>query len=222
MGSHPILERLGARPARMSAMISANGHEDRRSAIVNRQSSDRSAFTLIELMVVMALIGIMTAMILPEMKGTYEDAVLRSTSRELISACSLASSHAVSLNQAHRLRLDRNGGHYSIERRGLERGTGGRFIPARDVIGGEGDLDRRISIELHRTADDTIAAGEEEPSPALRKSPPSDRHEDSVVFYPDGTADATEIVLRDRDGFRLALRINAVTARVQIIELPRE
>ena len=30
------------------------------------------------------------------------------------------------------------------------------------------------------------------------------------------------IVLRDRDGFRLALRINPVTARVRIIELARE
>jgi type II secretion system protein H len=196
--------------------------ENRKSQIVNRKSSSLSAFTLIELMVVMALIGIMTAMILPEMKGTYEDAVLRSTSRELVSACSLASSHAVSLNQAHRLRLDRNGGHYSIERRGLERGSGGRFIPARDVIGGEGDLDRRITIELHKTADEAAATSEEEPSPALRRSAPLDRQEDGIVFYPDGTADATEIVLRDRDGFRLALRINPVTARVQIIELARE
>src|SRR5258708_4825192 len=37
------------------------------------------AFTLVELMVVMVLIAIMAAMIVPEMKGTYEDALLRSS-----------------------------------------------------------------------------------------------------------------------------------------------
>ena len=40
------------------------------------------AFTLIELMVVIVIIGIMTAMMIPEMKGTFQDALLRSTSRE--------------------------------------------------------------------------------------------------------------------------------------------
>ena len=83
-----------------------NGLENRKSQIANGKSPNLAAFTLIELMVVMVLIGIMTAMILPEMKGTYEDALLRSTSRELVSVCSLASSHAVSVNQAYRLRLD--------------------------------------------------------------------------------------------------------------------
>ena len=33
---------------------------------------------------------------------------------------------------------------------------------------------------------------------------------------------AGEILLRDRAGFRLALRINPTTARVRIIELERE
>jgi hypothetical protein len=43
-----------------------------------------------------------------------------------------------------------------------------------------------------------------------------------ILFNPDGTADAREIRLRDRDGFRLGLRINPVTARIHIVELPRE
>ncbi|MDB6077847.1 MAG: hypothetical protein JWO82_1594, partial [Akkermansiaceae bacterium] len=37
--------------------------------------------------------------------------------------------------------------------------------------------------------------------------------------YPDGTADAWEIHLRDRAGFQLALRINPITASVHIVEL---
>ena len=149
-----------ARTQRRLDGLLPNGLENRKSQIANRKSPNLAAFTLIELMVVMVLIGIMTAMILPEMKGTYEDALLRSTSRELVSVCSLASSHAVSVNQAHRLRLDLKTGHYSIERRVSNRGAKGRSVAAREVIGGEGELDTRISIEIHKT-DDVAPEGAE-------------------------------------------------------------
>ena len=202
--------------------LSPNSLANRQSPIANRQSRNLAAFTLMELMVVMVLIGIMTAMILPEMKGTYEDALLRSTSRELVSVCSLAASHAVSLNQAHRLLLDRKTGHYSIQRRASDRGPAGRFVSAREVSGGEGELDPRIAIEIHNSGDEATEAAEQEPSPVPGGSARLERRDDGVTFYPDGTADASEIVLQDRDGFRVALRINPVTARVRIIELARE
>jgi type II secretory pathway pseudopilin PulG len=177
---------------------------------------------LIELMVVIVLIGVMAAMILPEMRGTYEDALLRSTSRELISVCGLAASHAVSLNQAHQLLLDRKTGHYSIQRRASDRAPEGRFVSAREVPGGEGELDSRIVIEIHTSSDDRTEAAQQGSSSVPAGSARAEQRDDTITFYPDGTADASEIVLRDRDGFRLALRINPVTARVQIIELARE
>src|SRR5437868_15392409 len=74
------------------------------------------AFTLIEIMIVMLLIGILSAMILPEMKGTFGDALLRSSGRELINVFSLAYSRAVSLNQVHVVRLDQQSRKYSVER----------------------------------------------------------------------------------------------------------
>jgi hypothetical protein len=43
-----------------------------------------------------------------------------------------------------------------------------------------------------------------------------------IGFYPDGTADPAEIQLRDRQGFGLLLKISPVTARVRVLELPRE
>ena len=173
-------------------------------------------------MVVIVLIGVMAALILPEMKGTYEDALLRSTSRELVSVCGLAASHAVSVNQAHRLWFDRKTGHYSIERLVSDRGQDGRSVAAREVPGGEGELDSRIVIEIHASGDERTEAAQQESAPIPGRSTPAERRDDAITFYPDGTADASEIVLRDRDGFRLALRINPVTARVRIIELARE
>jgi prepilin-type N-terminal cleavage/methylation domain-containing protein len=202
--------------------LSPNSLDNRKSQIANRKLPNLSAFTLIELMVVMVLIGVMTAMILPEMKGTYEDALLRSTSRELVSVCSLASSHAVSVNQAHRLRLDLKTGHYSIERPAPDRGSQGRFVAAREVAGGEGELDTRITIQVYKSGDQAAEGAEQDSALVPGSRAPSEGRDDGITFYPDGTADASEILLRDRDGFRLALRINPVTARVRIIELARE
>src|SRR5436190_24011906 len=78
------------------------------------RDAGKLGFSLVELMVVLVLIGIMTAVIVPEMKGTYEDARLRATSRRLVGVFHLAYSRAVSLNQLHRVRFDRISGRYVI------------------------------------------------------------------------------------------------------------
>jgi type II secretion system protein H len=221
---HPAAQQLGtqAQAERRLDALSLNRLENRQSPVANRKSCNLYAFTLIELMVVIVLVGVMAAMILPEMKGTYEDALLRSTSRELVSVCGLAASHAVSLNQAHQLLLDRKTGHYSIQRHASDRGPEGRLLAAREVPGGDGELDSRIAIEIHASSDDRTEAAQQGSASVPSESARAERRDDAITFYPDGTADASEIVLRDRDGFRVALRINPVTARVQILELARE
>jgi len=76
------------------------------------QKNDKSGFTLIELMVVIVLIGVVTAVILPEMQGTYEDALLRSTGRKIMSVSSLAASRAVATSREQRLKFDVQNGRY--------------------------------------------------------------------------------------------------------------
>ncbi len=206
----------------------------------------RLGFTLIELIVVIVLIGIMTAMIIPEMQGTYEDALLRSTGRRLVDAFNLAYSQAVTVNQLHRVRLDRKSGRYFVERIAREGEGRSGFITVRDPPGGEGALDTRISIEIRRPDENPAKASDPE-APLVSeddlrglhayRSATGPRPEaplvsgddlrvrdrgEAIAFYPDGTADPGEILLRDRDGFRLSLRINPTTARVRIVELGRE
>src|ERR1041385_6648455 len=153
--------------------------------LLRSSGDERNAFTLIELMVVVLLIGIMTAVILPEMKGTYEDALLRSNSRTFIEACNLASSRAVSFQRPHRLRVNLSTGKYVVERR-AQRRDGEEFVPLRDVFGSEGTLDPRIAMRM-RNPDDATPADTAEPAP-----------DEAIVFYPDGTADAREVMLQDR------------------------
>jgi type II secretion system protein H len=180
----------------------------------NNGSGSRG-FTLVEMLVVVAIISIMSVAIVAEMHGTFQDALLRSTSRELAGACNVASSRAIAINRPHRLRLDRFGHRYFLER--SARG-GSDFFPARDIPGGSGTLDAHITLQIREpginSPDD---AGDEPPGDSGNSSGlPFNPSAESVTFYPDGTADDRQIELTDQDGFRLALRINPITSRVQV------
>jgi type II secretion system protein H len=178
-------------------------------------------FTLIELMVVMVLIGILSAMIIPEMKGTFGDALLRGSARELVNVFSIAYSRAVSLNQVQVVRIERTSARYEIEARVRAQGTRTELLPLKDVSGSSGDLDSRISIEVHKPTelDSDNPIRETSESPENESQGEANSRSDMVTFYPDGTADAAEIVLRDNAGFGLRLKIDPITARVEILEL---
>ena len=171
-----------------------------------RSPEQRAGFTLLELMVVIVLIGIMTAMILPDMRGTYADVLLRAASRKIVSLCQLANSRAITLNKTHRLRFERTSGRYFLERQ--TDNSASDFRPLTELSGMEGVLERRLVVEIQKAIEDPASA-----NPWIAPSAP-----DTIAFYPDGTAEQAEILLRERSGLRLALRINPVTARVQIIE----
>ena len=178
----------------------------------------RLAFTLIELMIVVVLIGVLTAMILPDMRGSFEDALLRSASRELVNVFSIASSRAVSLNQEHRVQLDPRTGRYQIERKAEpDELAPASYIPVKDLADNEGRIDPRITIELRMPEEDQSAEPVAE-SAQGDPSAPLAGADHIITFHPDGSADGVEILLQDRQGFRRLLRVNPTTARVQIIE----
>lgn len=175
-----------------------------------RNARFRRAFTLIELMVVVVLIGIMAAAIIPEMKGSFDEALLRSTGRDIINVCNLASSRAVGFNQCCRVKFDTQNGRYTVERQ-VRDGTGDDFVPLRDVSGAQGRVDPRIAVEIGPLDDET---SKNDPGINRDDQPLTD----AISFYSDGTADPLVIRLHDRAGFQLWLRVNPVTARIHLTE----
>lgn len=165
----------------------------------------QNAFTLVELMVVIVIIGITTSIIVAEMGGTLEDALLRSNARTLVDVCDTASNRAIASGQAQILRIDQKTGRFSVEARPT---NADEETPAPIASGA---LDTRIELDIR----DTQREGESEPDDDASESPALE----ALTFRADGTTDAREFLLRDRAGGELLLRINPATSRARIVEL---
>ena len=198
----------------------------------SRSPGKPSAFTLIELMVVLALIAILSAVLLPEMRGSLEEVQLRSSARKLAEACDVAFSRSVATGRTLRLEWDRTAGKFRVihdpeeSRPRTGSSTEDRADGPIDFPGATGSIDPRITVDLHRLS---AGSGNGNASDGPRGGAPAGMDSrvatggaaTAIEFRPDGTADASEFVLQDRAGFRLALRLNPITSRIRISELPR-
>jgi Tfp pilus assembly protein FimT len=168
-----------------------------------------------EVMVVLVLFAILAAVLIPEMKGSFEDALLRSSGRKLVDVFNLAYSRSISLNQLHRVHLDKSSGHYIIEKQVGEGLADADFEPITDMPGFKGEIDTRISVDIQKqqeaTTDDPETNRDDQALPS----------NDAISFFPDGTAEACDILLRDRMGFKLVLQINPTTARAHVLAQDR-
>ena len=166
----------------------------------------QSAFTLVELMVVITVIAIVTGVMVLEMGGSYEDALLKSNARKLIDVCDAASNRAIAVHQAQILKIDAASGKFVVKAKAQE-------AEESDAQVTEGELDKRIALMIRQPE-------REEEAEDVEGAPVDDAAKSDVItFYPDGSADAREFLLRDRAGVELLLRMNPTTSRVRIIEM---
>ncbi|MBN2490888.1 MAG: prepilin-type N-terminal cleavage/methylation domain-containing protein [Planctomycetes bacterium] len=166
-----------------------------------------AGFTLVELMVVIAVLAVLTATILPELSGTLPEARLRADGRRLGAAIRLAASQAATRNREHCLRVDPDRGEYWIEAADEQR----CFAP---LDGTRTRLEAGVSVRIRAVEVPIMGSAEEMPPPPDPAALPEAL--DTIRFRPDGTADGREILLREPSGLELALAVNPTTAAVRI------
>jgi type II secretion system protein H len=175
-------------------------------------------FTLVELMVVVVIMTILAAMIIPAMHGTFEAERLRGAGRQVLQSLHLAYSQSITQRQPHRWHFDPDSGRYQVERPDRRESAPSTFIPVTGLPEAQGVLDRRIKVEIRpATTMAVFDLDQNQPAPSVAAEAPN-----AIAFFPDGTAEAMEIVLRDRDGFEQTLRVNPITAQVTLIATQRE
>jgi type II secretion system protein H len=182
---------------------------------MSRRAKQRG-FTLLELMIVLTLIAILSAMIIPEMRGTYEDALLRSATSETACAMDLAASRAASTGRPHRARFERKSGQWIIER--SARTGSDDFEPVDNLTADAGRIDERISVRIVRPDEELSESGDAREERETREP---QAEPEAARFFPDGAADARVIILTDRMGVRSTLKINPATGRVRIVKEPK-
>jgi len=144
--------------------------------------------TLLEVLVVMTLMAILSALVYPSFGNALSDLRLKGAARQIISACRLAKWEAVSTRQPYRLLVDMEKNRFFVE----------------DVAGRRSkEIDLSSGLRVFRTQ--KIA---------------ENGSADSVAFYffPNGTAEAGSIVVRDSRGKDLTLKIDLLTGDASIQE----
>jgi type II secretion system protein H len=174
-----------------------------------RASASQRGFTLVELMIVVIIIGITSAVMFAEMRGTFEDTLLRGVARKMIDACDAASNRAIATHRTYLLKIDSKGGRFMIAPRG------GNSVDESgiDLAGAAGELDTRITLIVREPRQ--AQSDEELPVIYDREQQTS---ADVISFFADGTCDSREFLLRDRDGVELIVRLNPITSRVRVIQ----
>jgi hypothetical protein len=169
-------------------------------------------------MVVVIILSVITATIAPHFVGTFQAALLRGTARTLVTAVRLASSEAVTRNRVVHLVVDAERHRWWMECRGRGSEAAAEQPPIEDVPGAAGELPEKIAVQVRPHGSRAPRASSRSRGPQA-EDPERGR---TIPFRPDGTAEAYEILLRDPEGYGLALRIHPATARVRTVSLERD
>jgi type II secretion system protein H len=194
-----------------------------------RERRRKAAFTLIEMMAVVAIFGLMASFVIPNL-GTLRSRALQREAQRLGGQLELARQRTIVTGVPHRLWLDLDGASYRLEWYVSEAEARGEAVPAappEDPLASE-----LLSLAPPRESERTFQplpgllgrdqvledglgiAGVETPEGWI------DRGEASIPFDRDGTTVYTAIVLEDDSGRSVTLDVLPLADAVRIRDEP--
>jgi type II secretion system protein H len=168
----------------------------------------RSAFTLIELVVVLVIIAVTTALVMPALWKSVGKAELRSSARSLAAQLQLAHSRAAVRSESQFVSLNVERGESRLfartaEEESEEEGELLRFPP---------DVKFR-SVEILEVPDLT----EQNPEGLIEEAE-EDMEEYKLEFPPHGIADGVRVVLEDSRGRVFTVKVEVGSGIISVLE----
>ena len=166
-----------------------------------RWGAQSHGFTLIEMILVMALLVVAVSMVSPRLSGFIRGRALESEARRVLALTHAARSRAVSESMPVLLWLDASTGHYGVERE--TRGQNGDSLAQEFTV----DDNLRMAFDqAQRLIGQTLSGartGGLLPGVSRSQRPSTARTEPSIRLLPDGTIDEDSpnaIRIEDSDG----------------------
>src|SRR5262245_36782373 len=178
--------------------------------------SHRSAFTLLELILVMALIVIVGALVYPSLAVTYDQYKVTAAADAIRSSWAIARGQAMEHGRPYRFAIVPGHGNYRVAPDSAEYWSG-NDIPTSDNPSGHlvvvsETLPKGVIFggdNSSSNGDDTESLSPDEVDPASWKT--------VAVFLPDGTArEDVQLILSSRRSAELVVRLRAMTGAVTV------
>lgn len=160
-------------------------------------NSDSKGFTLIELMVVIAILAVMVALIAPQL-GEIGEANLRRSARHLTGMIRFLHEEAQAKKQVYRLMFDIQDGRYWPEIWTQTADNAREFRRVQSVIAGEGSLSGQTTFR------DVKVTGRPD--------------ETYMLFTPDGWVEHALIHLRDGSDRDFTLFVKPLTGNTELVD----
>lgn len=164
----------------------------------------KRAFTIVELIVVIVMIGVLATMIAPRLAGAGRATQLRLAGRRLQVTAQYARDYAVTHSRMCRLVLDRDEGRFVVLVQADPQSAPGEYVELKTLVGRSESLGRGLSF------------GEIRIDRRLRRDGEGGS-EDSIDFDPLGRADAAAVQVTD-GRYAYTVLVAPYTARVILVE----
>lgn len=170
----------------------------------NDANDRRRGFTLLELLVVLVLMSLMTALAVPRLAGTLAAANARASSRRIATALRYARNHAASEKAVYVAAFHPGAARVTVGR--MPESARGMGMPAKDglpLIDPRGfTLPDGVRIESMGP----VSGEAEEGEPA------------AILFYPDGASSGGRVTVADEKGLRAAISVDGILGTVRLEE----
>lgn len=144
-------------------------------------------FTLIELIVVIVIIAVASALVMPSMRSGLSGVRLEAKGRDLATLCRFARTLAVGEQRVYRIRIEKEKNSIFL--------TDAYHEKVRSF-----DLTREIMLEAFKYE------GEESREPIV-----------FLNFYPNGRADEAELVLKNKQGREVIVKTDVLTGTAKLV-----